>query len=311
MKAGAGRKISILAATLLLSACGGGGGGSVSPPGSAVITFTSWRDDVAGKTIEVKGGGKQVSYDYQAGAISKVTEQGYGAVTAYFTFDAGSNLTHLTLASSVTEADFGGGQISTLSKDNDFVTAKSSSGEAIISNPASTYWDYQSFGVWETGLDTPSGGEYGAMSVGRTTADMDIPTTNSATFTGKVVGSYVDIAGQGHTALADLSVGVNWGTQSMTFDTTNTEISSNWSSAPFTPKPELDITGTMTYAPGTNGFTSNDLSTTSGLTGGSTGQFYGPNAEELGGVFLLRDPTNINSVETYSGAYGASLVPAP
>lgn len=311
MKAGTGRKISILAATLLLSACGGGGGGSVSPPGSAVVTFTSWRDDVAGKTVKVDGGGKQVSYVYQGGAISSVTEQGYGNVTAYFTFDAGSNLTHLTLTSSVTEADFGGGQISTLAKDNDFVTAKSTSGEAIISNPASTFWDYQSFGVWET--YTASGGEYGAMSVGRTTVGMDIPATGSAAFTGKVVGSYVDVSGQGHTALANLTVGVNWGTQSMTFDTTNTEISSNWSSSPFTPKPELDITGMMTYAPGTNGFTSNDLSTAGAitgelkLTGSSTGQFYGPNAEELGGVFFLQG----TGVETYSGAYGASLVPAP
>jgi hypothetical protein len=42
-----------------------------------------------------------------------------------------------------------------------------------------------------------------------------------------------------------------------------------------------------------------------GLTGNSTGQFYGPNAEELGGVFLLQG----SGVETYAGAYGAKQTP--
>ncbi len=38
-----------------------------------------------------------------------------------------------------------------------------------------------------------------------------------------------------------------------------------------------------------------------GLTGSSSGQFYGPNAEELGGVFALEG----TGVETYIGGYGA------
>jgi hypothetical protein len=45
---------------------------------------------------------------------------------------------------------------------------------------------------------------------------------------------------------------------------------------------------TLTYAGTTNSFSGN-LTTASGLTGNSTGQFYGPNAEELGGVFV--DPS--------------------
>ena len=39
------------------------------------------------------------------------------------------------------------------------------------------------------------------------------------------------------------------------------------------------------------------------MTGTSVGQFYGPAAEELGGVFSLR---GTNSLEHYSGAYGAA-----
>jgi hypothetical protein len=44
------------------------------------------------------------------------------------------------------------------------------------------------------------------------------------------------------------------------------------------------------------------LTTSGGLSGNSTGQFYGPNAEELGGVFFLKAGSG---VESYRGAYGA------
>jgi len=46
-----------------------------------------------------------------------------------------------------------------------------------------------------------------------------------------------------------------------------------------------------------------DFSNTGGTLSGSTqGQFYGPNAQELGGAFIL---TSGQGVETFAGAYGA------
>ncbi|HET9463099.1 MAG TPA: transferrin-binding protein-like solute binding protein, partial [Thiobacillus sp.] len=95
----------------------------------------------------------------------------------------------------------------------------------------------------------------------------------------------------------------NFVTRSLTFNTTNTQTSTNW--AAFTAAPELNLTGTLTYAPGTNSFAGTVTSAT--LTGDSTGQFYGPNAEELGGVFFLKGA----GVETYAGAYGAVRPTAP
>jgi hypothetical protein len=38
------------------------------------------------------------------------------------------------------------------------------------------------------------------------------------------------------------------------------------------------------------------------MSGTSNGQFYGPAAQELGGVFALKSAT---TVETFVGAYGA------
>ena len=59
------------------------------------------------------------------------------------------------------------------------------------------------------------------------------------------------------------------------------------------------MAGTLNYAAGSNAFSGNVSAT--GLTGSSSGQFYGPNAEELGGVFSLEGA----GVETYIGGYGA------
>ena len=38
------------------------------------------------------------------------------------------------------------------------------------------------------------------------------------------------------------------------------------------------------------------------MSGASKGKFYGPKAEELGGVFVVKSPS---TVETFTGAYGA------
>jgi len=306
-----GKTLAFLIASSMLSACGGGGGGTVGPtPPAVTTTFTTWRTDVAGKAIQVDGVGKQVSYTYDVAnkKIDTITNlQDVPAASAVFAFDNAGVLTGLFLSSAPTTLAFTASDLSTLSVntvvDPDFVVGVNTSSRAIISNPRSTAWDYQSFGVWESGLDTDHG-YYGAVSLGAPTADTAIPGSGTAnsTFTGKVIGSYVTAGGLGNTVLATLNVGVDWGTRSLTLSTSNTQISAD--GATFSPNTGLDMTGMLSYLPGANGF-SGTLTSSSGLTGNSTGQFYGPNAEELGGVFFLQG----SGLETYSGAYGAKITP--
>ena len=141
------------------------------------------------------------------------------------------------------------------------------------------------------------------MSVGTPTIGTAIPGSGTATFIGYATGSYVSAAGTGTTVFADLTVDANFGTRSLAFSTVNTQTSSNW--VDFASKPDLNLSGNLAYAAGTNRFTGT-VSSVGGLTGDSTGQFYGPNAEELGGVFLLKGS---GPVETYAGAYGAKQTP--
>lgn len=299
----AAKTAAFLIVASTLSACGGGGGGG---GGTVPVTgFTTWRTDVAGKSILVNGDGKQVSYTYDLGSqsITSITDPLDGAASALFTFDTASVLTGLLLNSAgTTVGSFGAGDIGILAADSDFVIAENFASRAILSNPRSLAWDYQSFGVWETGLDAGNG-YYGAMSLGAPTAGTAIPGSGTADFSGKVVGSYVNDLGKGHTVLANLNVGVDWGTQSLNLSTSGTRMSED--GVTFLPNTSLDMSNqTLSYTAGTNGF-SGTLTTPGGLSGNSSGKFYGPNAQELGGVFFLQS----NGLETYSGAYGAKQIP--
>jgi hypothetical protein len=49
-----------------------------------------------------------------------------------------------------------------------------------------------------------------------------------------------------------------------------------------------NISGTLSYASG-SGIFSGDVSTSLGPTGTATGRFYGPNANEIGGVISVQD----------------------
>lgn len=305
-----GKRIALLSVSLVLSACGGGGGTAPSPSPTPVTTtdFTKWSDGVADKTIKAVGEGSQVSGAVSDGKIVSIVGPEDTTATALFTFDANSNLTQLALTStsktsptSTTAVLFAGGEISALSADADFVKAISGASQALISKPNSSAWDYQSFGVWET----PGGAGllFNTMSLGAPTAGAAIPGNGTANFTGKVIGSYLNADGLGHTVLANLAVTADWGAQSLALTTLGTRTSPDGGS--FTNNDNLNLSGTLNYTAGTNGF-SGTLTSTSGLTGSSAGQFYGPAAQELGGVFSLKA---VNGVETYSGAYGAKLTP--
>lgn len=278
----------------MLSACGGGGGGGSTVPAtdpSIVIDPT--------KTLQRDGLAKQVFYTWDAGkdrfsAIGAVED---AQARAIIEFDASDALVALgiettTATSATTKIRFVGSDIKAMGPD--FVEAENTASKAIVSNPRSAAWNYQTFGVWESGLDK-SNGYYGAMSVGTSSPSTAIPNADGATFTGKVIGSYVR-GGIGEAVLADLTVGLSG--QTLTFTTLNTRYTSG------APVPtNLDMTNqTLTYDPATNRF--QGAFTAGALTGSSTGQFYGPNAEELGGVFFLRNAGD--PLETYSGAYGAT-----
>ena len=161
-----------------------------------------------------------------------------------------------------------------------------------VANPYDLGWNYQTFGVWNAGLESH------ASSFGNLTPATAIATTGAASFNGKLAGRYVSPEGVGSIASADLKVDANFGARSLDLASTGTTTTHNGG---VTAMPGLDLTAALTYAPGSNGF-AGTIRSASGMTGTSRGAFYGPAAQELGGVFAVRSAT---SVENFVGAYGA------
>ena len=167
----------------------------------------------------------------------------------------------------------------------------------LVANPYLLGWNYQSFGVWN--VTDPSWVGFGAATFGAATPASAVPTSGNASFTGKLGGLYVSPAGQGSIATADVRVDANFSARSLSFASSGTTITRDLATS--TAASNLNLSGTLTYLPASNAFTGTLTNAGGTMSGSSKGRFYGPTAQELGGVFTLKSPTG---VETFAGAYG-------
>ncbi len=229
--------------------------------------------------------------------------QGTGTVT--LTVDANGNVTALTVSGNQSSATFNAangstfGTLSVIGAPN-ATTFQSSDQKniAIGANYTALGYNYQSFGVWTTGIGTGSG-NIGAISAGAATQNAALPTTGTATFNGSAGGVYVDPAGQGFLAAANSTLTTNFGTHSVNYSTTGSAAVNPTNGAALQNPAILNMQGTLTYAAGSNNFSG--PVTTSALNGNVKGQFYGPTANEAGGTFALTG----SGVQAYVGAFGA------
>ncbi len=289
--------ISCLATfALALGGCGGGGGGSsvvAAPPVRPTTTVTS------------NGISQDASFTASTTAVTSVTDQGVsktGVSASITTYDDDGTIQKIaiTTPSSTLIWDATSGDII---DNTDVVVVATNAAETNIGLVINTEnvlvpWEYQTFGIWETGIGTGIG-TVGAITVGTPTTGSAIPTTGNASFVGISGGMYLDAAGTtDYITASALFANVNFLKRSIALTTTTT-LKVNTVTAAETTADNLNMTGTLTYLPNTNSFTG-DVSAAA-MTGTSTGQFYGPTAEELGGVFSLEGA----GVESYVGAYGA------
>jgi hypothetical protein len=127
-----------------------------------------------------------------------------------------------------------------------------------------------------------------------------VPASGRATFTGTLAGLYVSPSGDGAVAAADLAVRADFQARSLGFASSGTVTTRD--SKTTLPAPALNLSGTLTYQPGSNAFSGTLRNAAGTLSGATSGKFHGPAAQELGGVFNLRAP---GSSEAFTGAYGA------
>ena len=274
------------------------------------VPFTSWQDNPgdAGVTGAGLGGAVRVSQSAGTGRLSPTGwSEGYGgtAIVVYepsgqlreFRADTGSYEPRAELAERYSRPGVDAAWSTTNSQQTAFSAVKTD-GVAMVANPYDSGWNYQSFGVW-TKPGVPSTEYVRTLSFGAATPGTAIPSSGSATFSGKLAGMFVSSVGRGGAATANLNVQVDFAARSLNLASTGTMVDNQ---LVWTPSPGLDVNGTLAYAPGSGRFSGTLVNAAGTMSGTSNGQFYGPAAQELGGEFVLKSPT---TSEAFVGAYGA------
>lgn len=148
-------------------------------------------------------------------------------------------------------------------------------------------YSYTQYGDWSqcSANCTANGGTASVNGVyvwGNATAPANIPTIGSATYSGNIAGNYIDSTGaktqvSGTQGIAgNMTAIANFAARSIAFSTSGTAGGAG---------AILDMSGTLSYAAGQNLFAGTVTSAT--MTGTASGRFYGPSAQEIGGVYSL------------------------
>ncbi len=286
------------AALALLSACGDGSTSARSGFSSAsTLAFTDWNTTDDG-TYRADGMAVSTGYQTDAGgnviavgpvvtdsdAITDLTFEG-GALTGV-TVRTSSGTIVLSAASGDTfdTTTVAGGIVATTADGNTLLVA---------ANPISQNYEYQSFGSWQTGLNGTSR-VAGAGSTGSRTSASQMPTTGSASYYGDSLGQVIT---NGDVAITTSYIAVDTPDfDSVEIYSSNTITADPTTGAMIANRSDLDF-----YAAGTisgSGFTAGI--NYGQLTGSVNGQFYGGNAQEVGGTF-----SGTTADSTYIGAFGA------
>lgn len=300
--------LAALVAAAILSACGGGGGGSgpVRPsdsvPASASPDTTPSPDDAPLDPLgQVPASDHHIDFTQQT-ALTPAGLGSFDTLNATVAPEVSlSNAPSIRVAIPELGVDdvFGPGEL--VSSATGFFrvdTAQVESGGTrrtvtyIVPDSDSTNpfrLQFSSLGVWNT-ADVASGKitEAVAFSVGTRTLGSDIPTTGTATYSGAMLGIAVEGANQ-FSIGANAGALANFATRNVSFQTTNS-VKTDLATGAVTAAGGYDMLGTLTYPAATNGL-SGTLTSADGKTGTATGNFYGPQAAELGVTFKLTSPT--------------------
>lgn len=311
-------KLSAIAAlTLSLTGCLGGGSNPVQSSSSATATPAPAASSANGVSVSLKGtyGGSSVTVESTA-TDTNATLTTTGSIGRGTT----GNVTAATITS--TNATASGGASLTMTHGTDGVTIQNTQNDFMASNPAQdkeinghtvaykmdgvydahyTSYSYMTFGSWFDDQNT-SGSNYNFASgdyvYGSATDPANIPTTGTATYAGSVKGGYFPSSGEPTDTYADMSATADFAARSLSFATSNSKTYSNYNTTydqatskttvttNAAAKTDLNMSGTLTYSANSNLF-AGSVSDGGGRSGTATGRFYGPAAQEIGGVFGL------------------------
>jgi hypothetical protein len=287
--------IAVVGVVALLSACASGGGVTATPAASPVRAFASFETVQPGQT-DVKGMSQTVSAktDMAGNVLSRTVNAVDFDSTVQLRYDDKMKLTGINIITPQSTATWHSAEITC---DSVNCTAKNALDVgAAINAMGPIGWNYQTFGWWYA---CPCADERiaGVISVGNATPVNGIPVGGSATYNGRAGGLYLDGSGAAYEHRADMTANADFTARSIDFHTANSQITPLAGGAS-TATPGLDLTGTLAIASGANQFSG--TITSPAVSGTATGRFYGPTAQEIGGVFTATG----TGVQTLVGGFG-------
>jgi hypothetical protein len=281
--------VAILLSLGVLSACGGGGGGGGPGGGTGGVKPTPATPFfVAGETMESNALAQSVS-------ISSRPPSDTDGTVSLTLDDAGTpdNLVvDLSPASPGADGTWSGDEI-VCSGGN--CALADSDDVGTLANPTALGWSFQTFGYW---IQEPTGAERQTIvfSTGSPTPADAVLSVATATYSGKSGGLYVN----GADVLehrADMTADVDFGARTIDFRTTGTQTMPVGTSTA-TAAPHLNMTGSLAI---TGMQFTGEVNTANSINGTATGRFYGPDAQEIGGVYLCNCAVG---TEYFTGAFG-------
>ncbi len=172
-------------------------------------------------------------------------------------------------------------------------------------SPAAAGWSYQTFGSFFGGAN----GGYlknrrdvllGYQSIGRPTKNSEMPTRDGADYTG-ITHAYYNSA----QVTAHNKIHADFGARTLSYETTDTSVLHTFGAFGHVieDRPDLNLNGAASWAEGTADF-NGTMKAANGLSGEMKGRFYGPAAEEIGGVYGLSGQDTNGEAVHYVGGFG-------
>ena len=172
-------------------------------------------------------------------------------------------------------------------------------------SPAAAGLSYQTFGNFFGGAN----GDYlknrrdvilGYQSIGRPTKISEMPTRDGADYTG-ITHAYYNSA----QVTAHNKIHADFGARNLSYETTDTSVLHQFGAFGHVieDRPDLNLSGSAAWDDKTADFTGK-MKAANGLEGEMKGRFYGPAAEEVGGVYGLHGQDTNGEAVHYIGGFG-------
>jgi len=300
------RGVLVLPVALALVACGGGGSDSpdIVPAGVAVVPFTTVSAIEPDQVVDFPTGvARMVLTDPRDdGSVRDYTGAGWFSISIRARFDEAAELEAIQIRGRGVTFDAGEATTSVkrFAADERYLALVRSSAALtdsfIVSDPDAFALAHHLFGAWQDPIAISSSvrlGLFGGSAFGVVTEVAVVPQAGSASYRGGSIGIVVDADGGTEAISADVTLDADFGSQALAFASANARALASGE-----PRPALATSGALVIAG--DGFSGTGTAA-NGWGGPIAGRFFGPAAEEAGGVLDLTGA----GVERYLAAFGS------